>query len=262
MKTKILSIDGKEKTNIELPKVFDSEVREDIVAKVLEAKKVMQPYAPFLMAGKQHAAKGKIVHRRHVWKSQYGRGWSRVPRKLFTRKGSQFHMEAAEVPHARGGMRAHPPKIISMTPKRINKKELKIALNSAIAATSKEEYVKKKYSTIKGMKELPLVIDKKILSLKTKDLLKNMKNILGELYGIAIKKKTIRAGRGKLRGRKYKSNAGMLLVIGNDEKLKTNAFDVKQVKNLSISDLAKGGLGRLTVYTEKAIKGLGERFEK
>ena len=61
-----------------------------------------------------------------------------------------------------------------------------------------------------------------------------------------------------MRGRKYKTNAGLLIVVGKDEKLKANAFDVANVKNLSVNDLAKGGVGRLTVYTENAIKDLGE----
>ena len=89
----------------------------------------------------------------------------------------------------------------------------------------------------------------------------SLKKILGEkLFEVAIKKKKIRSGRGKLRGRKYKSNAGLLIVIGKNEKLKTNAFDVASTKTLSVIDLAKGGAGRLTIYTEEAIKDLNERF--
>ena len=38
MKTKILDIQGKEKGHIELPNCFSQEIREDIVAKVLESK--------------------------------------------------------------------------------------------------------------------------------------------------------------------------------------------------------------------------------
>ena len=82
MKAKILDINGKEKSNIDLPKCFSEKVREDIVAKVLEAKKSQQPYAPSPVAGKQSSARGKIKHLRHVWKSGYGRGKSRIPRKI------------------------------------------------------------------------------------------------------------------------------------------------------------------------------------
>src|SRR3989338_1919215 len=105
MKTQVLDINGQAKKIIELPKFFENEIREDIVSKVLEAKKRQQPYSPSPVAGKQHAAKGKIVHRRHVWRSGYGRGQSRVPRKMLSQKGTRFNWVAAEVPNARGGMR-------------------------------------------------------------------------------------------------------------------------------------------------------------
>ncbi len=265
MKAKILDINGKEKESIDLPKFFSQEIREDLIEKVLEAKKSKQPYAPSPVAGKQHSARGKLVHRRHVWKSQYGRGMSRVPRKILSRRGSQFNWEGAEVPQAKGGMRAHPPKILSMINKRkINKKELKIALASALSATANEKEITKKYESLKDekIKNLPIIVEEKLLTLKTKELLSSLKKILGEqLFEIALKKKKIRAGKGKLRGRKYKSNAGMLLVTGKNEKLKISAFDIVSTGNLSIMDLARGGAGRLTIYTEKAIKELKEKLK-
>ena len=98
--------------------------------------------------------------------------------------------------------------------------------------------------------------------MKIKQLISSLKKILGEdLFSIALKKKSVRAGKGKLRGRKYKANAGMLLVVGKEEKLKTNAFEIKRANNLSVSDLARGGLGRLTIYTEMAIKDLEEKLK-
>ena len=244
-------------------KIFDAPIREDIVSKVLEAKKTQQPYAPSPVAGKQHSAKGLIVHARHVWRSGYGRGQSRVPRKIFSRKGSQFNWEGAEVPHARGGMRAHPPKITQfINQSKINKKELKIAFFSGVAATASEKYIIKKYSTIeKPDKKAPFVVSSEITKLKTKPLLAELKNLLGNLYEVAIKKKSIRAGKGKLRGRKHKSTAGMILVLGKDEKLKTKSFEVKKANELSVVDLAKGGLGRVTVYTENAVKELEDKLK-
>ncbi len=258
MKTKIFSVKGKEKGEIALPKCFSAPIREDIVQKVLEIKKTKQPYGPNPLAGNYSAA-GKIVHRRHVWKSQYGRGISRVPRKIFSRRGSQFNWEGATAPNTRGGRRAHPPKPISMiSTKKINKKELKIAFESALSATANKEFIEKKYERIEKIdKKVPFVVDSEIVKLKIKEIIKSLKEILGEkLFDIAIKKKSIRAGKGKMRGRRYKKSAGILIVIGENEKLKTKQFDVVNVKNLGVNDLAKGGLGRLTIYTENAIKFL------
>ena len=262
MKAKILSIEGRKMKEIELPKIFFSPVRKDIVARILEIQKTKQPYAPSPVAGKQHSASGKIVHRRHVWKSGYGRGSSRIPKKIFTRRGSQFNWVGAEVASTRGGRRAHPPKVLSMiNTSKINKKERKIAFASALSATTDKKIVSCKYEklTEKDVENLPLIVESKIVSLKTKNLVSSLKKILGnKLFEKISEKRKIRSGKGKLRGRKYKRNAGFLIVTGSDEKLKTKLIEVKKVNNLGISDLAKGGLGRLIIYTEKAIKELGE----
>lgn len=265
MKTEILDIDGKKTKEIDLPEFFSYPVRKDIISKVLEAKKTMQPYSPSPVAGKQHAASGKIVHRRHVWRSGYGRGMSRIPRKIMTRKGSQFNWVGAEVSATRGGRRAHPPKVISMiNTLKINKKEARTALMAALSATADKKQISSRYERIeeKDLKRLPIVVEQKITKLKTKELLESMKKILGEkIFQISLKKKEVRSGKGKSRGRKYKSSAGILIVVGKNEKMKTGAFSVKNTENLGISDLAEGGPGRLVVYTEHAIKGLEEKFK-
>ncbi len=266
MKTAILDKDGKTKGEINLPKCFSMPIREDIVAKVLNSKKKIQPYAPMLIAGQQYSASGKIVHKRKVWKSQYGRGMSRIPRKILMRRGSQFNWEGATSPNTKGGRRAHPPKVESMIQKnKINKNELKIAFFSAISATANSEELSKKYKRLnyKKIESLPFVIESVIITFKVKDFLVSLKKILGkDLYEIAIKNKKIRGGKGKLRGRKYKSNAGLLLVIGKNEEIKTKILDVKNTDNLSVVDLAKGGLGRLTVYTNEAIKDLKNKIKE
>jgi len=265
MKANILSVEGKKIKEIDLPKCFSQKIRKDIIAKVLEVKKIKQPYSPSPIAGKQHSASGKIVHRRHVWKSGYGRGASRIPRKIMSRRGSQFNWVGAEISSVRGGRRAHPPKILSMiNTKKINKKELKIALISAISATANEKEIIERYERLKDkrIEKLPLIIESKLVSLKIKELISSLKKVLGKaLFELVLKKKSVRSGKGKLRGRKYKTNAGLLLVTGEKEKLKTNAFEVKNVKNLGVTDLAKGGVGRLTLYTEQAIKELGEKLK-
>ena len=259
-KTQILNIDGKKLKEINLPKCFSAEIRKDIVAKVLEVKKIQQPYAPSPVAGNQHSASGKIKHRRHVWKTHYGQGISRIPRKSVSRRGDRFNWIGAVVPFARGGRRAHPPKILSMiNTKSINKKELKIALMSAISATANGKEIANRYASLKNKKvgNVPFVVEAKLVSLKTKELISSLKKILGkDLFELALQKKSVRAGKGKLRGRKYKSTAGLLLVVGKDETLKTSAFDVVDVKNLGVRDLAKGGVGRITIYTEGAINEL------
>jgi large subunit ribosomal protein L4e len=261
MKTNILDVNGKKKGDLDLPKFFSSNVREDIIFKILEASRRQALYAPDFMAGRKNSASGKLKHRRGVWKSAYKRGISRIPRKIISKRGSQFNWVGAQVPFAVGGRRAHPPKTL-FSGKKINKKELIIALKSALSATANEEYISKKYFTVNEVKNVPIVVESKLLNFKTRDLFKALKKILGEeLFSVAIKTKKIRAGKGKRRRGKYKTNAGMLMVIGEEEKLKTNLFDVVSAKNLGVFDLARGGIGRLTIYTEKAIKDLEKRIK-
>jgi large subunit ribosomal protein L4e len=261
MKISVLDINGNEKNKIDLPSVFSQQIREDIVAKVIEARKIKQPYSPSPVGGKQHSASGKMRHRRHVWQTHYGRGMSRIPRKVMSRRGSQFHWVGAEISSAVGGRRAHPPKVLSMiNTRKINKKELQIALASAISATASAKWISKKYSRLKeeDVKKVPFVIESKITNLKTKDIMISLKKILGDrIFEVISKVKEVRSGRGKLRGRKYKSNAGLLFVIGNKEKMKAKSVEHVIVKSLNANDLANGGLGRITIYTEEAVKELG-----
>ncbi|MEX0919999.1 MAG: 50S ribosomal protein L4 [Candidatus Pacearchaeota archaeon] len=265
-KVEVLDIKGKKMKEISLPSFFSVPIRSDIVSKVLEAKKTKQPYSSSPTGGKQHSASGRIIHRRHVWKSGYGRGMSRIPRKILSRRGSQFNWVGAEVASTVGGRRAHPPKTISMiNTKNINKKEMKTALMSALSATANKKEVVSKYDSIedKGLRNLPIIIESKISSLKTKELLESLKNVLGEdIFSKVFRKRKIRAGKGKARGKKYKKNAGLLLVTGKNEKIRTSTIETKNARNVSINDLARGGLGRLTIYTESSIEDLENKFKE
>ena len=266
MKANILDIQGNKTKTIELPGAFSKNVRKDIIQRVLEAKKKRQVYAPSPAAGKQHSASGKIRHRRHVWKSGYGMGISRIPRKIMSRRGTRFTWIGAEISSTVGGRRAHPPKadwgIGSSF--RLNKKEMKMALEHAISSTANSKIVSQKYSRLNNQKieGLPFVVESKITSLNTKSLLASLKKILGEnIFEAGMKIKSIRSGRGKRRGRKYKSSAGMLIVTGNNEKLKASMVDSMTAEHLGVLDLAEGGPGRITIYTENAINDIKKRTE-
>lgn len=251
MKAQLFDSSGNKKSEIELPEVFNTFVREDIVSKVFEAEKAVQPYSPYKEAGKRHVASGTISHRRHKWKGAYGKGISRIPRKRMWRRGTQFYWIGAEVSSARGGRRAHPPKGI-YTPKKINKNELKIALDSALASTASKDYIIKRYSSLKEIKSAPFVIE--TLPSKTKEAVSSLKKIFGEIFQLILKDKVIRPGKGKTRGRKYKSNAGLLLITSKDENVKLKGVDVRKSEELRVADLYP--LGRLTLFTRKSLEDL------
>ncbi len=269
-KLQILDVNGKKSKEI-TSNLFDSEIRADLVQKVAETEKEKQPYAPFLWAGMETSASGNVKHNRHVWKSDRGKGLSRYPKKRMSDKGERFVWVAAVIPGVRKGRRAHPPKILRADLK-INKKEKILALLSCLAMTSSKEEIIKKYSSLanKELKlSLPIIFDSKVINAKTKDLFTSLKTTLGEdLWNIAIQEKEIRAGKGKKRNRRYKSNAGMLLVIGNKEERKITGIDVVKANELKVLDIFSNG-ARLTAFTEEAVKdlenkinGTGKKVEK
>lgn len=259
MKTIIHSFEGKTK-EIQLPKCFEEKIRTDLIQKVVECEKRWQPYSTYALAGKIYSAIGKLRHQRGRWKTTYGYGISRVPRKIMTRRGSRFFWVGAGVSSTVGGRVAHPPKGQKRLNSRdINKKEFLKALKSAIAATASIDMIKRKYSSLKEKQikiELPIVIDKSFLDKKAKEFINKLKAILGEAAEVALPKKKQRAGKGKARGRKYKKSAGCIIVTGNNEKIKIKGIESVKVKELKVSHLAKGGPGRLTIFTEEAIKEL------
>jgi large subunit ribosomal protein L4e len=255
MKANLYSKDGNKKGDIELPSIFSTKIRPDLVRKLINSQVFlnMQPSSHDPEAGKKHSASGTISHKRHDWKGHYGRGISRAPRKTMWRKGTQFYWIGAEISSTRGGRRAHGPKLIKRL-RKINKKEIKLAFNSALSATVSPEYLTSRYSSLDSIKSIPAVIES--LPEKTKPLLSTINSIFSEASNILKKKKAIRAGKGKARGRKYKSSSGLLIIKADSEKSKSSVLEIQSVSNISLNSLYP--LGRLTLYTKKAIEQLSD----
>jgi large subunit ribosomal protein L4e len=262
MKAKLFDKTGKETGTVDLPKNFSVRIREDILSKVYEAQKLIyaQSYGAMEGAGAGYSASGIIKKKRHDWKGSYGKGISRIPRKIMSRHGSSFNWIGATVASTRGGRKPHAPRSAMNPFKKTNKRELKLAFNSALAGTTDLKSLEKKYGR---PVQSGFVFGKDILDVKTKDFIGAMKSSFGEdLIGSIMKTKKIRSGIGKMRGRKYKSNAGLLFVLGNAETMKRKGIEVVNVVDLKIKDLAPNGEpGRLVCYTETAIKEIEERFK-
>jgi len=261
MKVPVYDLEGKVAKEIELPDQFKEQVRKDLIRRVFLAimshKRV--PYGPNPLAGFDVAWTSK---RRRDYRSSYGRGISRIPRKILTRRGNQFYWVGAVVPNAVGGRRAHPPKVQKKYYELVNKKERRKAIRAAIAATMLEYFVKKR-----GHKGESKVLVKEFEDIqKTKDFV-NLLEKLGlneELERLEYKK--IRAGRGKMRNRPYKRKVGPLVVVSSKEAkvakaaLNVPGVDVVTPENLNVELLAPGGEpGRLTLWSEEAIKELKDR---
>jgi large subunit ribosomal protein L4e len=244
-----------------LPRQFSEPIREDLIQRAVNAlqKNDMQPYGSDPRAGKK--ASVMLSKRRRHYRGAYGRASSRVPRKVMTKRGTQFNLTAAFAPGTVKGRQAHPPKAWKDFTVKINDQERQKAIRSAIAATFSKVYVAKRNHKIPTT--YPFFIANEFENLnKTKEVVTAL-NSLGfkqELERTQIK--TIRAGQGKLRGRKYSFRTGPLLVVSKECPLSKSArnilgIDIIPVNALNAEMLAPGTHpGRVTLYTELAIDAL------
>ena len=242
MKAKVFTVNGEVKGEINLPKIFEVAIREDIIKKALRSVTTRQAYGSFLRAGKQHSAAGKMKHRRRDYKTLYGVGQSRIPRKIMRRSGTRFTTVGAFMPGTVGGRRAHPPKTEKIWTRNINKKERTAALKSLIAATASLETLKERYPKVDFSKlSLPLIVEEKITELeKTKKLRELLNKILGNAK-VLMKNK-------------------ILLVSEKVPKVSHSIIESVKADDLNIQKLAPSGKpGRIVIYTEGAVSRLEKR---
>jgi large subunit ribosomal protein L4e len=149
--------------------------------------------------------------------------------------------------------------------KKIPKKEKRLALFSAIAATASKEAVRSRGHHAEDVAEFPLVVTDEFEGLtKTKEAEEALIHlgILSEIFR-AKESVKVRAGKGKSRGRKMKRAVGPLLVVSENRGIVEAArnipgIDVVTVDSLNVEMLAPGThAGRLTLWTNGAIDKLG-----
>lgn len=259
MKSKVYNIEGKETSEIELPKAFAAAIRPDIIKRAFLSikSKEYQIKGTDPKAGLRTSAT-YAGRRKKVYRTSMNIGKARLPRV----KAAQGRWgEARRAPQTKGGRRAHPPKTEKIIIEKINKKENKKAIISAISATAIIEWVKKRGHKLGKIKDLPIIIEDKLQEIKkTKDAksILTKLNIDEDLKRAEAKK--IKAGVGKTRGRKYKKKKSALIVIKEDKGIKkalknVPGIDIATVKELNAELLAPGGdPGRLAIYTKSAIE--------
>lgn len=262
MKVPIYSVKGKaSKSSATLPGAFEEPVRLDLIRRAVRAARAnrRQAYGASKGAGYRHSVS---------WPGK-GRGMARTPRK------NGGGGRGAEAPNTVGGRRAHPPKVEKEWKLKINAKERKKAFRSALAATSQEAYVNARGHIVPEKATLPYIIDNKIESLSkdhedesiTKRAI-SLLNGLGIVEDInrSVSGKGVRAGKGKRRGRKYRTPKSVLIVLSENngsEKAFRNlsGVDVTTAKDLNTELLAPGGdPGRLVIFSKAAVSALGERL--
>ena len=264
MKVDIFDLSGNAVEKIDLPKVFETPVREDLILRAVLStlSKKRQPYGADVLAGLRTSA--HYHGSRHHRYSMMNREMARMPR-LHGKTVPFLYFQARMVPQAVKGREAHPPKAEKIWIQRINDKERKLAIKSAIAASTSKDLIMKRGHRVNELKSFPIVVENNIQEIsKTKQLMEFLKKIGLEKELERIKEKKIRAGKGKRRGRRYRKKVGPLFVITEDKGISRAAknitgCDVIRINNISAEYLAPGAVpGRLTIFTKSSIEKLGD----
>lgn len=247
-----------------LPSQFTEQIRPDLIKRAVLALQASrrQKYGASPQAGKRYSA--FLSKRRHKYKSTYGIGQSRTPRKVLTRRGTRFYFVGALAPQTVGGRRAHPPKAQKQWSQKVNKKERQKAIRSALAATMDKQVVSNRGHKVPDT--FPFILDESFASLsKSKEVLQALQRLGFEKELDRGQVLAIRAGKGKRRGRKIVTKKSFLFVVAKDCPLLKSAtnipgVDVVPVNSLNAELLAPGSHpGRLTLFTEGAVDALAKR---
>jgi large subunit ribosomal protein L4e len=245
----ILDRDGKPMGEIVLPTVFETPLRLDVIRKasIAEQSHRFQPQGRNLMAGKRTTAESFGV----------GRGISRVPR---VGGHGPLSGTAAFAPGTMGGRSAFPPVTGKKLVKEVNRKERRLALRSAIAATASGEIVRKRGHKFDGERQLPLIVSDEVEKLTKTSEAKQLLASVGVWDDVVRvrKSKRIKAG--------HRVHAvGPLMVLSDDKTARKalrnfEGVHIVRADDLSVEMLAPGTHpGRLTIWSESAVKKIAEK---
>ncbi|ESQ23162.1 MAG: 50S ribosomal protein L4P [uncultured Acidilobus sp. MG] len=250
----VYSATGEVQGNVRLPDVYRVPVRKDLIHRVFmsEFTAAIQPKGRDPMAGMRTTAVSLGIHH----------GLARVPRV----KGST---RARLAPFVRGGRLAHPPRVDENIKEEVNKLERLMGTMSALAATAYVDLVKARGHVFEAS-AVPIVVDSAVLqsvkrTREARELLKKL-GVYSDVERAAEGTK-VRAGKGKMRGRRYVEPKSVLFVLEDHASPFAIAVkglpgvDVVEPQLVSVLELAPGGVpGRLTVVTTKSLELLASRF--
>ncbi|HYM40951.1 MAG TPA: 50S ribosomal protein L4 [Thermoplasmata archaeon] len=248
---RVYSVDGEAIKTIDLPAVFRSEVRRDLILRAVTAFRAnrRQPYGPNPRSGMKHSVR---------WSGK-GHGVSRVPRL----RGS---MTGAQAPGTVGGRRAHPPRPDTVWAKKINAHERGLARNAALAALRDAAIVSARGHRFDERLSLPVVLEDSIETLEPEEGATREGLAILERLGLetdverAKDGRHVRAGRGKLRGRRLREPRSLLVVVKEPTRVRRlfgnlPGVEVVSPAALNAEILAPGGdPGRLALFSEGALE--------
>ncbi|KAJ6146935.1 hypothetical protein N7497_008917 [Penicillium chrysogenum] len=245
-----------------LPTVFSAPIRPDIVQSVHTgmAKNKRQPYAVSEKAGEQTSAES--------WGT--GRAVARIPR--VSGGGTHRAGQAAFGNQCRSGRMFAPTKVWRKWHQKVNVGQRRFATASALAASASPALLFARGHRVANVPEVPLVVDSKAV-----DSLNKTKAAIALLQAVGAgpdlvkvqKSRKMRAGKGKLRNRRFRQRRGPLVVYNpeTDGKDLVKAFrnipgvETSPVFSLNLLQLAPGGhLGRFVIWTSTAFQALDQVY--
>ena len=248
MQATVRDLNGEDAGTVDLPEVFETAYRPDLIKRAVLAAQAnrKQAYGADPYAGLRTPAES----------FGSGRGMAHVPRE---------NGQGARVPQTVGGRKAHPPKAEKDQGKGINDKERKLAIRSAIAATTDAERVADRGHAFDTDLDLPLVVSDDFEDLvKTREVV-DLLEALGVHTDVerADDGRTVKAGQGKARGRKYREPKSILFVTSEEPSTAARNLagaDVTTAAEVNAEELAPGThAGRLTIWTESAVAEVADR---
>ena len=246
LRVNVYSVEGEVKGSVDLPRAFGHEPRPDLVNRAvitIQANR-RQPYGHSPRSGMRHAVS---------WWGK-GRGVSRVPRLTGSRRGAQANNTV-------GGMPGHGPKSWRDWTQKINRKENHLAKLSALAATKEAALVSSRGHRYKESLSLPVVVEDALEGIEQTEKAQEIFSKLGVWEDVQQSRLShhLRPGKGKLRGRPFRTKRSVLVVLSSRDHARAfenlSGVEVTTPRGLNAENLAPGGhLGRLAVFSEKALE--------
>jgi large subunit ribosomal protein L4e len=250
----VYDLKGEKVDEIALPEPFEVPVFPELIRRAyhLQATHSLQPKGVDPLAGRRTSAESRGT----------GLGIARIARV----KGSGFARagQAAGRASVVKGPQAHPPRPDKRIHKKVNERERRLALASALAATTRPELVRERGHRVPSDLTLPLVVSDELEGLsKASEVIKALEALrLGEELRRCREGRKRRSGTAERRGRVHYEPRGPLLVTSAKASVWEAArnipgLDCRPVAALGLLDLAPGGRpGRLVIFTRSALQQL------
>jgi len=254
----VFSLTGEKASTTPLPEVFTAPVRPDIVQFVHTNmnKNKRQAYSVNMYAGMGVSASS--------WGT--GRAVARIPR--VGGGGTSRSGQGAFGNMCRGGRMFAPTKTWRKWHRKINTTQKQYAVASALAASAVPALVMARGHSVEEVPEIPLVLDSSLESTKKTSAAKDILSAVGALADVekASDSKKIRAGKGKMRNRRYTLRRGPLVIYKENDGI-SQAFrnlpgvELCCVSRLNLLQLAPGGhVGRFCVWSQAAVDELSALY--